>query len=83
MFGGYPNSSYLCVTKQKTMANQDRPGLQRRLHPRSGVTLDINELIEILKKMQNKGCKSVGVEGTLYVVEDGCHTIIASTEPQW
>ena len=28
-------------------------------------------------------CKSVGVEGTLYVVEDGCHTIIASTEPQW
>lgn len=47
------------------------------------VTLTIDELIDRLKEMQNKGCKSVGVEGTLYVVEDGCHTIIASTEPQW
>lgn len=51
--------------------------------PSDVVTMNIEDLIETLQKMQNKGCKTVGVEGILYVEEDGCHSIIASTEPQW
>lgn len=51
--------------------------------PKDCITMNIEELIASLQEMQQKGCNQVIVEGTISVVDGECHSIIASTEPQW
>jgi predicted sulfurtransferase len=46
-------------------------------------SLNIDTLLKELQSLKDKGIKEIKLNGTLLVIDNGCNTIISSTEKQF